>query len=51
MFAAIEGHLQVVQALLKAGADPNLSAKVATLSRAPMGDTGRDWVTFIPPAA
>lgn len=45
MFAAIEGHLQVVQALLKGGANPNLAAKVATLSRASMGDTGRDWVT------
>ena len=44
MFVAIEGHLQVVQALLKTGANPNLAAEVASLSRENMDDTGGDWV-------
>ncbi len=36
MWAAAEGHTEVVDALLKSGADPNRKARVTTLTNAGM---------------
>lgn len=45
VWAAGEGHLPVVNALLEAGANPNALGRVITLSRG-RGDGGRMWVDF-----
>jgi ankyrin repeat protein len=46
MWASIGGYLPVVQALLKAGADPNATAEVSPLSANSSGDAaGRSWVS------
>jgi ankyrin repeat protein len=45
MWAAGEGHAQVVRTLLEAGADANVVGRVTSLARL-RGDGGRMWVDF-----